>query len=87
MSNEQTDPEIVHAAVDALLLVVSRSADDLRAFHDTVAKARAAAEQPPYPRVAVATTQSIIEHLKTVEEKLQEVMVALGLAHPPRRDE
>ena len=41
-------------------------------------------EHPPFPRVAVATTQSIIDHLKTVEEKLQEVMVALGLTHTPR---
>ena len=51
---------------------------------DTVAKARVA-ERPPFPRVAVATTQSIIDHLKTVEEKLQEVLVALGLAHSPRQ--
>ena len=81
MSNEPTEPEIVHAALDALLLVVSRSADDLRAFHDTVAKTPVAT-RPPFPRVAVATTRSIIEHLKTVEEKLQEVLVALGLTHP-----
>jgi hypothetical protein len=83
MNTEPSDPEIVHAAIDALLLVVGRSADDLRSFHDTVANARVA-ERPPFPRVAVATTQSIIDHLKTVEVKLQEVMVALGLTHPPR---
>lgn len=83
MTNEPSDQEVVHAAIEALLLVVSRSADDLRAFHDTVSKARLS-EHPPYPRVAVATTQSIIEHLKKVEEKLQEVTVALGLAHPDR---
>ena len=83
MNTEPSDSEIVHAAIDALLIVVGRSADDLRSFHDTVAKARVA-ERPPFPRVAVATTQSIIDHLKTVEEKLQEVMVALGLTHPPR---
>ncbi len=83
MNTEPSDSEIVHAAIDALLVVVGRSADDLRSFHDTVAKARVA-ERPPFPRVAVATTQSIIDHLKTVEEKLQEVMVALGLTHPPR---
>ena len=82
MSNEPTEPEIVQAALDALLLVVGRSANDLRAFHDTVAKTRVA-DRPPFPRVAVATTQSIIEHLKTVEEKLQEVLVALGVTHPP----
>ena len=87
MTNEPTEPEIVHAALDALLLVVGRSADDLRAFHDTVIKARDVAERPPFPRVAVATTQSIIEHLKTVEEKLQDVMVALGLAHTSKRHE
>ena len=80
MTNEPSDQEVVHAAIEALLLVVSRSADDLRAFHDTARLS----EHPPYPRVAVATTQSIIEHLKKVEEKLQEVTVALGLAHPDR---
>ncbi len=78
MTNEPSDQEVVHTAIEALLLVVSRSADDLRAFHDTVSKARLS-EDPPYPRVAVATTQSIIEYLKKVEEKLQEVTVALGL--------
>ncbi|MEO5742793.1 MAG: hypothetical protein ABIS29_19580 [Vicinamibacterales bacterium] len=83
MTTEPTDSEIVHAALDALLLVVDRSANDLRAFHDTISKVRVA-ERPPFPRVAVATTQSIIEHLKKVEEKLQEVMVALGVTHPPR---
>ena len=83
MSTEPTDSEIVHAAIDALLLVVGRSASDLRAFHDTVSKARVS-DRPPFPRVAVQTTQSIIDHLKTVEEKLQEVTVALGLTHPPR---
>ncbi|RPI54831.1 MAG: hypothetical protein EHM55_09640 [Acidobacteria bacterium] len=86
MTNEPSESEIVHAAIDALLLVVARSADDLRAFHDTVAKARVS-EHPPFPRVAVATTQSIVEHLKKVEEKLQEVTVALGLTHSPRHDE
>ena len=77
MNTEPSDPEIVRAAIDALLLVVGRSADDLREFHDVVSKVRVA--EPPYPRVAVATTQSIIDHLKKVEEKLQEVIVALGL--------
>ncbi len=72
------DSGIVHAAVDGLLAVVARSADDLRAFHDAVAKRRA--DSAPFPRVAVATSESIIDHLKIVEEKLQEVMVALGLS-------
>ena len=85
MNTEPSDPEIVRAAIDALLLVVGRSADDLRAFHDTVAKARVT--EPPFPRVAVATTQSIIDHLKKAEEKLQEVIVALGLAPSTRHDD
>ena len=72
------DSNIVHAAVDGLLAVVARSADDLRAFHDALAKARR--DDVPFPRVAVATSESIIDHLKIVEEKLQEVMVALGLS-------
>ena len=84
MATEPPDSEVVRAAIDALLLVVGRSAQDLRAFHDTVSKVRMT-EHPPFPRVAVATTQSIIDHLKTVEEKLQEVVVALGLTHPPRQ--
>ncbi len=83
MNTESSDSEIVHAAIDALLLVVGRSAEDFQAFHDAVSKARMT-ERPPFPRIAVATTQSIIDHLKTVEEKLQEVTVALGLTHPPR---
>ena len=78
MTSEQSDSAIVHAAFDALLFVVAKSADDLRTFHDTVSKARLA-DPAPFPRVAAATTQSIIDHLKKVEEKLQEVIVALGL--------
>jgi len=86
MTSEPSELEIVRAALAALLLVVGRSAEDLRAFHDTVSKVHVA-DHPPFPRVAVATTQSIIEHLKKVEEKLQEVTVALGLTHPARHDE
>lgn len=78
MENESSSSEIVQAALDALLLVVARSAEDLRTFHDVVSKARME-DPPPFPRVAVATTQSIIDHLKKAEEKLQEVLVALGL--------
>lgn len=85
MNNEPSDPEIVRAAIDALLLVVGRSADDLREFHEVVSKVRVA--EPPFPRVTVATTQSIIDHLKKVEEKLQEVVVALGLPQSARRAE
>lgn len=72
------ESEIVHRAIDTLLLVVARSADDLRLFHDAIATARMA-PHAPFPRVAVATTESIIDHLKTVEEKLRDMMTALGL--------
>jgi hypothetical protein len=78
MDTEPSEAEIVHAALDALLLVVARSADDLRTFHAVVSNARLA-DPAPFPRVAVSTTHSIIDHLKKVEEKLQEVVVALGL--------
>ena len=74
------DSGIVQAAVDGLLAVVARSSDDLRAFHDALAKARR--DDVPFPRVAVATSESIVDHLKIVEEKLQEVIVALGLSSP-----
>jgi hypothetical protein len=78
MDPKPSESEIVHAAIEALLVVVARSADDLRMFHDALAKARMA-RQAPFPRVAVSTTESIIEHLKKVDEQLREVMVALGL--------
>jgi hypothetical protein len=74
------DSTIVNAAVDGLLGVVARSADDLRAFHDALSKARREGSVP-FPRVAVSTTESIIDDLKTVEEKLQKVMLALGITH------
>jgi hypothetical protein len=73
------DTAIVNTALDALLAVVARSADDLKRFHDVVAQARLE-NPPPFPRAAVVTVENIIDHLKTVEERLQEMMVALGLA-------
>jgi hypothetical protein len=77
------DVQIVNAAVGGLLAVVERSAEDLRAFHAALGQARR--DNPaPFPRVAVATAESIIDHLKEVEEKLQELMVALGLTSVPR---
>jgi hypothetical protein len=80
------DSAVLNAAVDGLLAVVERSAGDLRAFHDAVAQARRA-NPAPFPRVAVVTAESIIDHLKTVEEKMQEVMVALGLTASARHDQ
>ena len=78
MDAKHSDDEIVHAAVETLLLVVAKSADDLRTFHDALVTLRV--ERPaPFPRAAVATAESIVEHLTKVEEKLREVTVALGL--------
>jgi hypothetical protein len=75
---DATPAEIVHTAIDALLEVVARSAEDLKAFHDTVARARIA-PLPPFPRTAVATTESIVQNLEKVEMQLRDVLKALGL--------
>jgi hypothetical protein len=75
---DPTPSEIVHSALDTLLTVVGKSADDLRSFHDTVAKARLA-PLPPFPRATVVITERIVEELTRVEQDLREVLVALGL--------
>jgi len=75
---DPTPAEIVHTAIDELLLVVAKSAEDLRAFHDTVANARIA-PLPPFPRAALIITRRVVDDLKTVERDLREVLVALGL--------
>lgn len=75
---DPTPAEIVHAALDALLTVVAKSADDLRSFHDVVAKARLA-PLPPFPRATVVMTERIVEHLTKVDKELREVLGALGL--------
>jgi hypothetical protein len=77
MDDKHTNEEIVHAAVDALLLVVAKSADDLRTFHDALAKLRGDGPTP-FPRIAVAKADSIVELLTKVEEQLKEVTIALG---------
>jgi hypothetical protein len=76
---DPTPAEIVHTAIDELLLVVAKSADDLHAFHDAVAKARIA-PLPPFPRATVIITERIVDDLKRVERDQREVLVALGLA-------
>jgi hypothetical protein len=75
---DPTPSEIVHAALDGLLTVVRKSADDLRSFHDAVAKARVA-PLPPFPRSTVVITERIVDHLTKVDRDLREVLVALGL--------
>ena len=76
--DEPTPVEVTHAAVDALLRVVAQSADDLRMFHDVIARARLA-PLPPFPRATVVLTERIIERLTIVDRDLEEVLMALGL--------
>jgi hypothetical protein len=78
MTAKPSDVEIIHAAVDTLLLVVAKSAEDLHTFHDAVAKLRVQGTTP-FPRIAVKRAETIVEHLTKVEEQLREVTVALGL--------
>jgi hypothetical protein len=76
---EPTPNEVVHAALDTLLEVVGKSADDLRLFHARVAKARSA-PLPPFPRATVALTERIVDRLTKIDQDLEEVLIALGLA-------
>ena len=80
--DESTPAEIVHVAIDDLLLVVAKAADAQRAFHATVSRARIA-PLPPFPRASVSVTSSIIKNLRMVEEELREVLIALGLPESP----
>jgi hypothetical protein len=76
---EPTPSEIVHSAVDALLLVVAKSAEDLNAFHAAVGKARSSG-LPPFPRATVVVAERIIDNLKLVEQDLRDMLVDLGLS-------
>ena len=79
---EPTPAETVHLAIDDLLVVVAKTADDLRLFHSAVSRARIA-PLPPFPRATVTLTLSIIEHLQKAEHQLREVLAALGLPESP----
>ena len=74
--------ETVHVAIDDLLVVVAKAADDLRMFHDTVARAKIN-PLPPFPRTTVSLTLTVIERLRKVELELREVLRALGLPDSP----
>lgn len=76
--DDPTTPEVVNDAIDVLLEVVARSADDLRAFHTAVSKARVG-PIAPFPRVTLLTTERIVNDLKQVELDLRHVLVALGI--------
>lgn len=80
--DEPRSAETVHTAIDDLLAVVAKTADDLRAFHATVSHAQISSP-PPFPRATVVLTVSIIDHLRKTEEQLREVLVALGLPNTP----
>jgi hypothetical protein len=80
--DELTPAEVVHVAIDDLLLVVAKAADDLRTFHTVISRARVA-PLPPFPRASVAVISSIIKNLQKVEGELRDVMVALGLPEAP----
>ena len=81
--DEPTPTDVAHAAVDALLRVVAQSADDLRAFHEVVSRARLS-PLPPFPRATVVVAERIIDRLATVESELEEVLLGLGLSRSPR---
>lgn len=80
--DEPTPADTVHVAIDDLLTVVAKAADDLRMFHTAVSQAHIA-PLPPFPRATVVLTLRIVEHLRTIEEELRGVLEALGLPEPP----
>ena len=79
---EHTPADIVHAAIEELLVVVAKSAEDLSMFHDAVAKAKIA-PLPPFPRATLIITERIVDDLKRVDRDLRDVLTALGLAGSP----
>jgi hypothetical protein len=80
--NPIDDTNFVHPAIETLLTVVGDAADDLRMFHDTLAKARIS-KAAPFPRIAVATANRIIKNLENVETDLRRMLTALGLPESP----
>ena len=72
------DSDVIAPAIATLLVTVARAADDLRLFHDTVAKANIG-PAPPFPRTAVAAVSRVLSNLKHVEQDLREILIALGL--------
>jgi hypothetical protein len=81
---EPSSNELFLRALDALLTAVTKSADDLHLFHDTVAKAPLAPLEP-FPRAFVTLAERVIQRLTQLDEDLEEVLVELGLtrSEPP----
>jgi hypothetical protein len=77
--------DIVRTAIDTLLAVVAKSAEDLKAFHDVVARARID-PLPPFPRATLLTTERIVDDLKRVEQDLRDVLAALRVPGGPPTD-
>jgi hypothetical protein len=75
--------EAAHQALDELLGVAAKAADDLKFFHEAISRARLS-PLPPFPRAAIMTTVRVVDHLKKAEQGLRDVMIALGLPESPR---
>ena len=79
---EPTAAEHAHFAVNDLLAVIARAAEDLNAFHAVLSGAPADA-LPPFPRATVIVAVRVVDHLRAVEEGLRDIMAGLGLPNRP----
>jgi len=82
MTAAEPSSDFVPPAIETLLVTVARAAEDLRLFHDAVAKAHIG-PAPPFPRTAVAAVSRVLKNLKYVEQDLRKVLIALGLPETP----
>jgi hypothetical protein len=60
---DPTPADAAHEALDGLLVVVAKAADDLKTFHAAVSQARLA-PLPPFPRAAMMMTVRVVDHLR-----------------------
>ena len=80
---DPTPADAAHEAIDSLLVVVAKAADDLKTVHAVISQARLAPFRP-FPRAAMMMTVRVVDHLRQAERGLRDVMIALGL--PERSD-
>lgn len=78
---EPTPAQQAHVAVEDVLSVVAKAAQDLNAFHAAVSRARVA-PLPPFPKATVIVAVEVIDHLQAVEQGLRDILTGLGLAEP-----
>ena len=78
---DPTPADAAHEAIEGLLVVVAKAADDLKTFHAAISQARLA-PLPPFPRAAMMLTVRVVDHLRRAERGLRDVMTALGLPEP-----